>query len=233
MRNFFTLGGVSSRDFNTFIAKSNAFDSAQRDIEAIEVPGRNGDLTISRGRFKNFQAQVSVYIPSDMQINTGALAAMLLSDGGYRRYEEALRPELYRMARYVGPFEIDVSDHNVAGITLNFDCKPQRFLKIGDEPISFTQNGVFENPTLYGSKPLIRVYGRGYVLLNGALITVLSAPMAGYTDIDCETMDAYCGTENRNAYVTFAKDVVETVPGDNTIGLSGVTIDITPRWWTI
>lgn len=233
MKNYFTLGGVDSRDFNTYIAKSNAFDSAERDVESIEVPGRNGNLTISHDRFKNFRAQVTVYIPSGMQKYTGALAAMLLSETGYRRYEEAVRPELYRMARYTGPFEVEVSDRHVASLTLDFDCKPQRYLKVGELPVSFLQSGVIENPTLYPSKPLIRIRGKGTLTLNGSTITITAAPSAGYTDIDCETMDAYCGTENRNRYVTFSRDKIEAAAGTNNVKLNGVTAEITPRWWTI
>lgn len=230
MRNYFTFGGIDSRDYNTYIATSNAFDSAERDVETVEVPGRNGNLTISHDRFKNFQAQVSVYIPSRMQRHTGALAAMLLSEAGYRKYEESIRPELYRMARYAGPYEVNVSDHRVAGLTLFFDCKPQRFLKVGDLPVAFTESGILENPTMYASKPLIRVYGSGYIVLNGTVINVESGT---YTDIDCETMDAYKGTENRNRYVSFSRDIVEAAPGSNRVVLNGVTAEITPRWWTI
>lgn len=234
MRNYFTLGGVDSRDFNTYIATSNAFDSAERDVETVEVPGRNGDLTISHDRFKNFQAQVTVYIPSGMQRNTGALAAMLLSQTGYRRYEEAIRPGLFRMARYAGPFEVSVSDHHVAGLTLNLDCMPQRFLTVGENTTEYTSTGILENPTLYPSKPLIRIYGVGSVTLNGSTIRVTAAPSKGYTDIDCESMDAYCGTENRNSYVTFSRDWVEAAAGTNSVILNGVTkAEITPRWWTI
>lgn len=233
MRNFFTLGGIDSRNYNTYIATSNAFNSAERDVEMVEVPGRNGSLTLSHNRFKNFQAQVNVYIPDNMQRHTGDLAAMLLSETGYRRYEESIRPELYRLARYAGPFELDVSDRRVAGITLNFDCKPQQFLKSGELSIGFRATGVIENPTLYPAKPMIRVYGTGRITLNGKTITISAAPAAGYTDIDCETMDAYCGTENRNRYVTFGNDTVELAAGANTVALNGVTADITPRWWTI
>lgn len=233
MRHYFTLGGVDSRDFNTYIATSNAFDSAERDVESVEVPGRNGNLTISHDRFKNFQAQVNVYISSGMQRHTGALAAVLLREPGYLRYEESIRPELYRMARFAGAFEVGVSDHRVAGLTLNFDCKPQRFLKVGDYQTLFERSGVLENPTLYPAKPLMRVYGAGEITLNGTDITISEAPVAGYTDIDCETMDAYCGTENRNGFVTFSKDVVEAVSGSNDVILNGVTAEITPRWWTV
>lgn len=233
MKNYFTLGGIDSRDFNTYIAISNAFDSAERDVETVEVPGRNGALTISHDRFKNFQAQVSVYIPSGMQRHTGALAAMLLSETGYRRYEEAVRPELYRMARYAGPFEVEVSDHHVAGLTLNFDCKPQRYLKVGNIPVAFSETGILENPTLYPSKPLIRIFGAGSVTLSGRTITIDESPAAGYTDIDCETMDAYCGTENRNSHVSFSSDKMEAAAGTNDVILNGVTAEVTPRWWTI
>lgn len=90
------------------------------------------------------------------------------------------------------------------------------------------------NPTLFASKPLIRVTGTGTVGIGDNTITVAS----GYTyvDIDSEIQDCYCGTQNANSLVTFSnRKFPELQPGINGISLgTGVTsVQITPRWFRL
>lgn len=92
------------------------------------------------------------------------------------------------------------------------------------------------NPSPFDSQPLIRVYGTGAVEINGITITASSVGTS-YTDIDCELMDCYEGSTNRNAYVSFSTyDFPVLVPGvtdvnviDNTI----TAVEIKPRWWVV
>ena len=114
---------------------------------------------------------------------------------------------------------------------LTFNCKPQRFLKSGEDAITFTSGGSVLNETMQTAKPLLRVYGTGTFSIGGATMTISSANV--YTDIDCDLMNAFKGTTNCNGNIsgTFAA----LAPGDNAITLgSGITkIEITPRWWVL
>jgi len=90
------------------------------------------------------------------------------------------------------------------------------------------------NPTYMTSKPLIRVYGDGTIKVNDITITVSGG--GEYTDIDCEMMDCYEGSTNRNNAVTFSTyDFPVLKPGENPVEfVSGITvIEITPRWWRV
>lgn len=89
------------------------------------------------------------------------------------------------------------------------------------------------NPTLYPSKPLIRVYGSGTIQVNDITITV--AEHSGYIDIDCDLMDCYRGADNMNQYVSLSgNDFPELQPGINRILLNGPDrVEITPRWWEL
>ena len=90
-----------------------------------------------------------------------------------------------------------------------------------------------ENPTLYPSRPLIRVYGSGTIQVNNITITV--AEHSGYIDIDCDMMDCHRGADNMNQYVSFSgNDFPELQPGINRILLNGPDkVEITPRWWEL
>ena len=91
-----------------------------------------------------------------------------------------------------------------------------------------------ENPTLFESKPLIRVYGNGTLNVNDQYITVANSPYT-YIDIDCELMDCYHGSNNANQYVSFSTtDYVTLGSGINYFSYSGFTkVEVTPRWYEI
>lgn len=234
MRNYFVFDGKSSAEYDAWIASSNAFDGAEHDEEVIEIPGRNGALVLSNGRYKNFVAGVECYIPHDMRTNVDGLRAFLSRKYGYCRYEEAIKPDEFRLARFLGPFSLSASDRVGAAFTLSFDMKPQRFLKSGEIPAVYTASGRIYNPTLYPAKPLVRCYGSGgTVTINGTPVTVTGC--SAYADIDCELMEVYEGTASRNGTTTLVNGAFpELDPGENAVSFSGWSrVEITSRWWTI
>lgn len=104
----------------------------------------------------------------------------------------------------------------------------------GQISLDVTATDTLVNPTRFASKPLIRLYGNGTATINGQTITVSNS--VSYVDIDCDMMDCYEGSTNRNADVVFSTyDFPELVPGDNTfIAGTGITgFVVTPRWWRV
>jgi phage-related protein len=233
IRNYFILNGKSSTDFNCYIAKSRAFDGAEPDVESIEIPGRNGELTYSNNRFKPFTDEIEAYIPRNMQETIDGLRAWLSNNKSFVRYEEVLHPDEFRLARFSGAFEVSESDHKGAALTLPFTFQPQRFLKSGDNVNVLTSNGSLFNPTYYDAKPLIRAYGTGSFTVNDITVTITSADE--YTDIDCEIMDAYKGATNCNGNIQTTDNKFPAFrSGQNDISMTGITrLEITPRWWTV
>lgn len=104
----------------------------------------------------------------------------------------------------------------------------------GEITIGVTSTPVLTNPTLFPSKPLIRVYGTGSFTVNDITVTVSDCD--NYVDIDCDIMDCYEGDINRNGDVSFSSyDFPELVPQGNTFEVvSGITsVAVTPRWWRV
>lgn len=233
MRPTVIFGGKSFSDFEAFIAESNMFDSPVRSVESIKIPGRNGTLHISDGSFMNFTHNVRMYIPVSFITNAHGLRNYLLSKDGYCRYEETQNPEEYRMARFIDRFAPELSNPRAGYFTLSFDCKPQRFLKSGEQVVGFETNSTIYNPTEYEAKPLIRVYGAGYLGVGNNTIQI-SRGAVSYIDIDCDIMDCYEGTANRNNLITMTQ-FPDLPPGPSGIVLGeGITrVEITPRWWRI
>ena len=102
----------------------------------------------------------------------------------------------------------------------------------GDMTVTVTEPSLLVNPTLFESKPLLRIYGTGTVNINDQYITI-SAHSFPYIDIDCELMDAYYGSSNANSYVTFSTNDYITLRSGNNYIAYGNQIEVTPRWYEI
>lgn len=235
MRNYFTYNEKDSCDYGLWISGSGTYDAPKRDVSKYSVPGRNGDLLIDNHRFNNIPISYPAFISKDFYYKFDDFKAFMLSQSGYLRLEDTYHPNEYRMAQFVGPMNPDVKVLNVAGeFEIEFDCKPQRWLKVGEKAIEITSSTTINNPTLYTAKPLVRVYGTGTLVIGSETIEINDVD--SYVDIDCEIMDAYKDSTNCNSDIELTSGgFFELEPGLNTITMDNsiTRIELTPRWWTI
>lgn len=223
----------SLADFGLYISGHGTFNAPARKVSYVSVPGRNGNLTLDEGCYENTEVTYVSFIPEGMKLNTQGLRNFLMQKAGYRRLEDTYHPDEYRLGRYVQGLEVEPSEKHVAAtFPLVFDCKPQRYLKDGEHAIEVSTGAVLHNPEDMIALPLIRVYGAGSFNINGYAGTVSSG--AAYTDIDCETQEAYMGTTSRNSALSLTSGFPKLTPGDNSITFSSFTkVEITPRWWRL
>lgn len=235
MRNWFTYDGKSSKDFGVYISGLNTFGAAERDQESISVAGRNGDLTIDNGRFRNVVVSYPAFIYRDFESNVAAFRNYLLSRTSYKRLEDTYHPDEFRLAKFTGSFDADVVNTLVAGeFNITFDCYPQRFLKRGEKPYAFNSAGNIRNDFEQTALPLVRVYGDGAVTINGITITINGSDT--YTDIDCDLQEAYKDTLNvsKNNTITLNDgEFFNLSSGDNAVSFTASQIIIIPRWWIL
>jgi phage-related protein len=204
-------------------------------VTAQSVPGRNGDIIYETGTYKNRTAIAECFcLQNDVVNNVEKVNKFLFSKNGYRRLELSSDPEHFLLARVKNGAAINQRLGKLNAFKIEFDCKPQRFLKSGEKPVEFTANGILYNRTMQNAKPLLRVYGTGAGTVGIGSETITISAISSYVDIDCEIMDAYKGAVNCNGNVSFTDDIV-LGPGDNNISKSGniTKVVITPRWWII
>lgn len=208
----------------------------ERALTETEIAGRNGALVQYDGNWNNYTQEYEVYISAE---KTGlvraarAVAEWLSAPVGYQRLEDSYEPDVYRMAYYAGGQNIESILNRFGRATIEFVCKPQRFLKSGEAPKTFTEAGTLTNITRMDALPVITVYGTGgTVTVNDTTVEI--SEIEDYVVLDCELMDAYKGNENRNPYVS-AADFPVLVSGINNISFSGgiTSLEIVPHWWTI
>lgn len=236
MINFLTFAGKSTNDFGIWISGEATYGAPERNVQTQEVPGRNGELLFDMGNFKNIAVKYPAAIKEDMPNKFSDFINFAASQIGYQRLEDTYHPYEYRMARFKSKMSVETAGYmNRSGqFTLEFDCKPQRFLKSGEEAIEFTGSGMLYNRTQFESKPLLRVYGTGAGTVSIGSETITISAISSYVDIDCEIMDAYKGAVNCNGNVSFTDDIVLKA-GENNIAKTGniTKVVITPRWWIL
>ena len=225
----------SSADCRIQVAHPPGYAYPERDYTITHIPGRNGDIMQDNGCYKNVERtyEVSFDAPNeDFATYANAVSAWLHSTTGYARLEDSYEPNYYRMATYQES-NIFENLYNQAGTaTIVFECKPQRFLKTGDNTITIQNSLTIMNPTGFEAYPLFKVTGTSGVLtVNGNSITFSS--IDDFVMLDCELQDAYKETTNKNSTVSGTFPVLK--PGSNAISWTGDISSVTmkPRWWTI
>lgn len=231
---YFSLDGVKSSDYGVIISKAGVFNAPARSYESVPVPGKNGDVIFDNGRYENVDVPYEAGIVGRDKLDS--FRAWLLSHTGYCRIEDTYHKDEYRIGMPVNGLVPSLEVMlKLSKFTLHFNCKPQRFLKSGEQTTTLTASGSITNPTLYTAKPIIRVYGRGALGVGSETVTIASHSLS-YIDLDCDIEDSTCGATNANGYVTLTGDHYPTfAPGANRLSLASTItrVIITPRWWTL
>lgn len=170
--------GVDSRDYGIYITGEAVFNSPERDVEMIEIPGRNGAYALDKGRFSNIEVSYPAGIfgdtEADFRQGISAFRNALASRKGYKRLEDDYNPDEYRMAVYKSGLEVTPTALKAGEFAITFDCKPQRFLKSGETAV--TIGGDVTNPqTKSGSIVSIESDGGDKVTSLVAQITPVQA----------------------------------------------------------
>ena len=227
-----------SEDIGVYISGNGVYNAPERDYEMVSIPGKNGQLAIDHGRYENIEVTYPCFIWANTQQEfrekMKTIRAKLTSKLGYKRLEDTYHPDEYRMSIYKAGIEVDPVYYNRAGeFELTFDCKPQRFLKSGENQVTVANNGTISNPTLFESLPIMETQGAGTLTINNSTITITNT---GKTILDSEMMEAYM--EENGAIIPKNDSVSGEFPklqsGANTVSRTGITsVKITPRWWTL
>lgn len=179
--NSIIFGGVDSADYGIYISGEGVFDAPKRDVEMIEIPGRNGAFALDNGRFENIEVTYPAFNfePNDYETfaqNLSDFRNALCSQKGYQRLTDSFHPDEYRMAVYKDGLEIKPVKYNTASeFTITFDCKPQRWLMSGEAALDIASGSTLMNPTLFESSPLLEIEGTGDIEFNGYTVSIESS----------------------------------------------------------
>ena len=209
----FKFGEHSTKDFDLVIQAPPTYNFPDKDVSKEHIPGRNGDLIIDNNCWKNTERTysiASVFRPgTDFISNSERLIKWLTNYKGYHRLEDSYDPDVYRLAEFSGSGSLTNYYDRATTINVTFNCKPQRYLKNGENQINF--NGpvaILENITGYPALPEISINGIKPIDNEILLVTVKNETENKVTSImtlnkiisESETYDVIFNSELQTVY---------------------------------
>ncbi len=235
--NFF-YNGKNALSNGIYLQRPIAFSGAEPIIEPVPVPGRNGELTIDTGVFKNRKGNAEcfslrAYHQENVESMVSAATAMLLGKKGYKRLECTDDPTHYWMARVANGPQIEGRMRTLNPFTIEFDCMPQRFLKSGETAVKVISGSTIYSPTAFVALPIINITGNGAGRLQMGEYVVEIKSLSGRLTLDSESQNAYNGLTPLNHTIS-APVFPKLHEGANEISYTGDwVVEIIPRWWTL
>ena len=231
--------GRNLYDFGVLVDESEIHISPSKDYELTEIPGLNGSLIFDNSRLRNITIPINCIIRKNFNLNYRALINYLISSEGYNKLELSEDPNHYRLGAFLESVEPETWERNKSGqFTLEFECKPERYLTDGSEWHVYASGSRIPNITRFNAKPIIRFYGNGTVTIGNKSVTVSGRNSSYFIDIDCELLLCYNGSTNMGQYVTVPNGYPMIAPNGSVITY---TTDSTvanpcrvmPRWWEV
>ena len=231
----FYLDGVDATSAGIHLQKPIVFSEAVPNIESKTIPGRNGALIFNTGSYKNRSGSASCFcLQENVEEAVSSAGRFLMGGHGYRRLETSDDPNHYWMARVENSPQIAIRLRTLAPFEISFDCKPQRFVKSGENSVVFNSNGSLSNQYGQTALPLITLYGNGTGTLTIGNCVVDVKSLDGVLYLDSDTQNAYNNNGNQNMNIN--APTFPTLPdGDTQIAFSGgiERVEIVPRWWEL
>lgn len=231
----FYLDGIDARSAGIQLQAPIEFSEAVPIVEAQTIPGRNGDLVRYTGSYENRSGSASCFcLQKDVEKAVSSAGRFLMGEKGYRRLETSDDPDHFWMARVENSPQIAMRLRALAPFEIGFDCKPQRFVKSGENLVLFTSSGSIFNQYGQIALPVIALTGNGSGTLTIGDCVVEVKALDGTLYLDSDTQNAYNNNGNQNMNIN--APTFPTFPdGDTQIAFSGgiERVEIIPRWWEL
>ena len=223
----FTFNGVSSDNYKVTVEKCPSYPVAQRVVEHIQVPGRNGDLIRDTGAYGNVEQTYSIWFDGrndSMQEAARSIALWLNGSSGYCRLEDTYDTDVYRMAVMSNYTEYRNFRNRIGRADVTFSCKPQRWMKTGESLVPVA--GATLSNQYMDCFPIYAVTGNGTVTVDSNTFTVTNnAGIVLY--VDSETGECWTGDLTINKRWPFAKQILTTSEPTGSFKLMGLTSGVT------
>ena len=229
-----TFGG---EEVPAYIAASPHIIRSARKMTVTPIAGTNREVVEMEDAWEPYDQPYSLFIGDGkvdcIQEAAQHVAEALYKDGWQELYDD-YEPDIYRLAYFKGPFDIENRYTRLGKFDITFRCRAERYLLFWKNGISVANEGKLYNPTKNKAKPLIHITGsgNGTLTIQGQTITITG--LVDYLNIDSDIMDCYrLPSENRNNLMTGAFPVL--FAGENNISFTGgiETITITPRFYIL
>lgn len=238
------LNGVSSESLGVIVDGYYARYSAERNVDLLQIPGKNGSLLVDKGTYKTYSQDYTLYWVVGKTTDDSVLS--WLQQGKYFSLVDSDFPGYTRKARVIGPLVPKNRGNCYVELNLSLECFPQWYSTAGDTWVNNLlttpdTEATLSNPYLQYAKPLLHIGKHSKddtmtVSINGYQFKLVPYGNTMEYYVDCELQEVYYQNSNRN--LAFVGEFPQLGPGTNTLKFTGSTgsdafLSIKPRWWTV
>lgn len=230
----FTFNGVSSATHGLRVTNDYVINSTGNDVETVAVPGRDGDLLISKNRLKSVTIELPCTVLSTRKLtDAGSEISNWLNVDGYKDLTLSWDPDFIYRSAFIETFEIAGLMRQFGKVKLNFLTYPVKFYKQGRATQTLSNGTTVNGIGNINAKPIITLVGSGdcTLTINGRK-TKLKAVQNRIT-IDMQANQVYSG--NLPAWDKVVRSPQFQMPyldaGRNLISWDGnFTVTMIPNW---
>ena len=190
----FTFNGVSSTTHGLRVTNDYVINSTGNDVETVAVPGRDGDLLISKNRLKSVTLELPCTVLSNRKLtDAGSEISNWLNVDGYKDLTLSWDPDFIYRSAFIETFEIAGLMRQFGKVKLNFLTYPVKFYKQGRTTQTLSNGATVNGIGNVNAKPIITLVGSGdcTLTINGRK-TKLKAVQNRIT-LDMQANQVYSG----------------------------------------
>jgi predicted phage tail component-like protein len=158
----FTFNGVSSTTHGLRVTSDYVINSTGNDVETVAVPGRDGDLLISRNRLKSVTIELPCTVLSNRNLtDAGSEISNWLNVDGYKDLTLSWDPDFIYRSAFIETFEIASLMRQFGKVKLNFLTYPVKFYKQGRTTQTLSNGATVNGLGNVKANPVITLVGSG------------------------------------------------------------------------
>ena len=222
MKPFFIFKNIDSKDY-LIVNNSPSIIKAKKDIQTIEIQGRDGFLTQDLGSYRSIIKSVECTIKNLEDIN---FINEWLNGSGEVIFSN--EPTKVYKATIINQIDFGRIIKTYHKFIIEFEAQPHKY-SLNNETITLQTTGTIYNSGSAIALPIIKLFGTGSLTLtiNGATVNLTN--VVDYVTIDSNLQESFKDLVYKNQYMTGLFPVLEK--GNNIISFTGATkIEITPNF---
>lgn len=243
----FIFDGVSAESMGLRIERYPVIHKPRKRLTTVTVPGRNGSLHLSDGSYEDIVIRYECWWKNKSSAYSTGRTAHEVAQWLYTapvgaRLEDTYDSTVFRTATFQGPMDIENILERFGRVTLEFQCRPEAWLKSAEKALTFTTSGgILNNSTPFATRPLIHVVGAisGGLRIGDSALTLVFHDMEAHDIwIDCEEQEAWevvDGVEVSANSTIRGADFITIQPGRNDVSVpdSFELVQIWTRLYTL
>lgn len=228
----FTYKNRTSRQMGLKVAKDVMLSSPARAVESVAVDGRDGTLTLDRGRYDNVDWNIPVILLNneDIEQRLTDITDWLLTDVRFHDFLWDSDPDFVYRAMCHQQYNVQRLLRTVGKTIINFKMHQIKYLHTALTERAITNNTNVQNPYNIHAKPRFRILGGGHITIGVRNTQLVLRGIAGGCIVDSESQTITSLDGRITLFDRMYSSFPVLQPGNNVITFpNNIQVFITPR----